>query len=246
MSEDPYFRYTHQVLLVPMAAVLLIWTVFLIEVRLQVNLNVLGIYPRTFQGLRGVVLGPLIHGSIEHLYNNTLPLAILLAALLYFYREVSFKVLLFGILLTGLVTWGIGRPSYHIGASGVIYLLASFIFFKGVLTRHYRLVALSLIVVFIYGGLLWYIFPVKDGISWEGHLAGFLSGLILAYGLKSTLPPVKKYAWESDDYKEEEDEFLRHFDEEGNFIESKGESQEEDSVKITYQFKKDKGGENFP
>jgi len=226
MSEEDYFRYTHSVLLVPMIAVLLIWTVFLIEVRLEVNFNVYGIYPRTLTGLGGILLSPFLHAGIEHLYNNTLPLAILLASLLYFYRNIAFRVLIYGFLLSGLITWLIGRPSYHIGASGIIYLLASFIFFKGIITKHYRLVALSLIVVFIYGGLLWYIFPVLDDISWEGHLGGFATGIFLAFTLRSKVPAVKKYAWEAEDYREEEDEFLRHFDEQGNFIESRGDEPE--------------------
>jgi hypothetical protein len=147
--------------------------------------------------------------------------------------------LLYGILFSGLITWGIGRPSYHIGASGIIYLLASFIFFKGIFTKYYRLVAVSLIVVFIYGSLLWYIFPTKDGISWEGHLGGFLTGLVLAFAMKTNVPSTKKYAWEHEDYNEEEDKFLQHFDENGNFIEQKEDeiSTDLESLKITYHYK---------
>ena len=236
MSRSEPFRYTYTVLLLPMTAVLLIWTVFWAEVRFGVNFNDWGVYPRTLKGLRGVLTSPLIHGSVEHLYNNTLPLAILSAALVYFYRKLSWRVLLWGWLLSGTLTWIIGRASYHIGASGMIYVLASFIFFKGIFTKHYRLVALSLLVVFIYGGLLWYIFPVEEGISWEGHLGGFLSGLALALILPSHTPPPPKYDWERDDYDEEEDEFLQHFDEEGNFIERR--SQEDPGTKIIYHFKK--------
>jgi len=242
MSEEDYFRYTNSVLLVPMVSVLLIWTVFLIEVRFHVNLNEYGIYPRTLTGLGGIALSPFLHSGIEHLYNNTLPLAVLLASLFYFYRNVAFRVLLYGLLLSGIITWLIGRPSYHIGASGIIYLLASFIFFKGIITKHYRLVALSLIVVFIYGGLLWYIFPVLDEISWEGHLGGFVAGIFLAFTVRAKIPAVNKYAWEAEDYREEEDEFLRHFDEDGNFIEDRVEEGDKDSVKITYHYKKDQDG----
>lgn len=242
MSEDSYFKFSNRVLLVPMIAVLLIWTVFWVEIRFQVNLNQYGIFPRTLKGLRGVFFSPFLHGSIEHLYNNTIPIAILTASLVYFYRSVSFKVLLWGVLFSGLLTWVIGRPSYHIGASGLIYVLASFIFFKGIFTKHYRLVALSLMVVFIYGSLLWFIFPLKDDISWEGHLSGFITGLLLAVFVKAKIPAVKKYAWELENYKEEEDEFLKHFDEHGNFIESKNENLEsqESTFKIYYHFRKDK------
>jgi membrane associated rhomboid family serine protease len=236
MSEEHYFRFTNKVLLVPLAIVLLIWTVFFIEVRFGLNLNTYGIYPRTLPGLQGVLFSPFIHGSLAHLFNNTLPLAILGAALLYFYQDIAFRVLLWGFFMTGIITWAIGRPSYHIGASGIIYLLASFIFFKGVISRHYRLVALSLAVVFLYGGLLWYIFPVKDGISWEGHLAGFLSGLILALSLRAALPAARKFAWEAEDYDESQDEFLRQFDEEGNFIENKEDTAGEESERLTVKY----------
>ncbi|SDM75841.1 rhomboid family intramembrane serine protease [Kriegella aquimaris] len=239
MSEHQYFKFTNSVVLAPMIAVLMIWTVFWLELRFQVNLNQFGVIPRNFVGLRGIIFSPFIHGSVEHLYNNTIPLAILLAALFYFYRKIAFRVLFWGILLSGLFTWAIGRPSYHIGASGVIYVLVSFTFFKGIFSKYYRLVALSLIVVFIYGSLLWYIFPIKDDISWEGHLAGFVTGLLLAILIKAKLPSTKKYDWESEDYNEEEDEFLQQFDKDGNFIERKTDEVELDdaSVKITYHYK---------
>lgn len=243
MSEENHFKFSNSVLLAPMLAVLLIWTVFWVEVRFQVNLNAYGIYPRTVSGLRGVVFSPMLHGSLDHLYNNTLPIIVLTAALFYFYRGISIKVLFFGVLFSGLLTWLIGRPSYHIGASGLIYVLASFVFFKGIFTKHYRLVALSLGVVFIYGSMLWYMFPIKDGISWEGHLSGFITGLILAVVLRAKIPVDKKFEWEKEDFREEEDEFLQHFDEEGNFIENKQRDADPDeqSLKITYHYKKDQG-----
>ncbi len=212
----------------------------LIELRLQVSFTEYGIYPRTFSGLPGIVLSVFVHGSVEHLYNNTIPFAILLASLFYFYRNVAFKVLVLGVLFSGLLTWCIGRPSYHIGASGVIYLMASFVFFKGIFTKHYRLVALSMMVVFIYGSLLWYIFPVKDGISWEGHLGGFLAGLLLAIFVKAKIPVPKKFDWEHEDYNEEEDAFLKQFDKDGNFIETPIQELDADTVEIRYHFKKKK------
>ena len=238
MTESNYFKFSNAVIAIPLLAVLSIWTVYWFEIRFQVNFNDYGIYPRTLKGLRGIILSPFLHASVEHLYNNTIPLAILTASLIYFYRSIAFKVLLGGIIISGFITWLIGRPSYHIGASGLIYVFVSFIFFKGIISKHYRLVALSLIVVFIYGGTLWYIFPVKDGISWEGHLGGFITGLFLAFVLKAPLPKLKKYDWEKEDYNEEEDEFLKYFDENGNFIENRPLDPTEEEIKITYHYKK--------
>lgn len=238
MSANKHFRFSNAVVLVPMAAVLSIWIVYWAEIRFKVNLNHFGVLPRDLVGLRGIVFSPFIHGSLEHLFNNSIPLAVLSTALVYFYRSVSFKVLFWGTLLSGLITWIIGRESYHIGASGVIYLLASFIFFKGVFAKYYRLIALSLSVIFVYGSMLWYIFPIKDGISWEGHLGGFLTGLVFAIFLKADIPKPKKFAWEEEGYSDEADEFLQHFDEDGNFIERKnGEPDLDNSIKITYHYK---------
>ena len=115
------------------------------------------------------------------------------------------------IILTGLLTWILGRPSYHIGASGIIYLLVSFIFFSGIVRKYYRLIALSLIVVFLYGSMIWYIFPMEERISWEGHLSGFLVGSVFAFIFRKKGPQPEKFI-----YTKNED-FEKLFDESGNF-----------------------------
>ncbi|TRZ44243.1 rhomboid family intramembrane serine protease [Robertkochia solimangrovi] len=216
-------------LLFPLFFTLVMWVVYWAELQFHVYLNDWGIYPRTLKGLRGIIAGPFIHGSLKHLYNNTIPVFVLSFAVIYFYRRICWKVLVYGIFLTGLFTWLFARNAYHIGASGLIYVLVSFIFFKGILAGNFRLVALSLSVVFLYGSLIWYIIPVNDEISWEGHLGGFLSGLILALVLKEGVLQKKKYLWEMEDYNEENDPFMKHFDEDGNFIEFKEEDEEEEA-----------------
>ena len=218
-QHDNPFQFTKAVILLPLFFVLTLWLVFWYELQFQHNLSHFGIYPREVYGLKGIVFSPFLHGDIEHLANNSVALLVLLPILRYFYKEQSFVVLLFGILFSGLGTWLLGRPSYHIGASGLIYALVSFIFFKGIFTKYYRLVALSFTIVILYGGSVWYMFPnIKEGISWEGHLAGFLVGLALALVLKT--PQFSKpifYEWEKPDFNPELDPFMKNFDEKGNF-----------------------------
>ncbi len=216
ISRKLYF--SPDVFLYPLLFILIMWIIFWIEIRFGARFNEYGIRPERLSGLRGVFAAPFIHGSLQHLFNNSVPLMVLTSALFYFYRSIRWKVLIAGLILTGCVTWLIGRPSYHIGASGIVYLLASFLFFKGLFSKHYQLTALSFAVVFLYGSLLWYVFPIKEGVSWEGHLAGFLIGLLFSLILKSNDISVKKYAWERDDYDPNKDPFMRQFDDQGNFI----------------------------
>lgn len=225
MKQDD-FKFSPSVILVPVLMVLTIWLVFWFQVRVYYGIKYFGIEPLTFSGLKGVLFSPFLHSNISHLYNNTVPLFVLSMALFYFYNKISWKVILYGILISGLLTWLIGRPGNHIGASGLIYVLVSFIFFKGVLAKHYRLIALSLLVVFLYGSMIWYVFPVKDNMSWEGHLSGLITGLLFAVIFRKQIAKPEIYAWEQPDYNEEEDEFMKHFDENGNFIEFKEEDSE--------------------
>lgn len=220
MSNKEHFKFSTGVIAYPILFVLILWLVFWFEVRFGINLSKYGIYPQTFSGLRGIVFSPFIHGDIQHIYHNTIPLLVLSTALFYFYRHIAWKVLWFGVLFSGIITWVIGRPSYHIGVSGLIYVLVSFTFFKGVFAGHYRLIALSLLVIFLYGSMIWYAIPLERGISWEGHLGGLITGLFFALFFRKEIAQPKKYVWEHEHYNEADDPFLKHFDENGNFIES--------------------------
>ncbi|WP_303318155.1 rhomboid family intramembrane serine protease [Flavivirga abyssicola] len=239
MKNRDHFKFSTGVILYPILFVLIIWLVFWFEVRFGFNFSKYGVYPQNFKGLRGVVFSPFIHGDIEHIYHNTIPLFVLSMALFYFYKPIAWKVVLFGILFSGFFTWCIGRPSYHIGASGLIYVLVSFTFFKGVFAKHYRLIALSLLIIFLYGSMLWYVAPVKEGISWEGHLSGLITGLLFALFFRREIAKPKKYVWEQEGYSEEDDPFLKHFDADGNFIEHV-EVEEEEPPIINYTYKKNK------
>jgi membrane associated rhomboid family serine protease len=219
-EHDNPFQFTKAVILLPLFFVLTLWLVFWYELNFHYSLSHFGVFPREVFGLKGILFSPFLHGDMEHLANNSIALIVLLPILRYFYKEQSFVVLFLGILFSGLGTWLLGRPSYHIGASGLIYTLVSFIFFKGIFTKYYRLVALSFTIVILYGGSVWYMFPnVKEGISWEGHLAGFMVGLALALLLKT--PQFGKpifYEWQQPDFNPEYDPFMKNFDEKGNFI----------------------------
>lgn len=203
-EEHKQFSFSPVIIAFPLYFVLLLWIVFWIEGNYNLYFTKYGLYPRTLTGLRGIVLSPFLHSGVKHLFNNSIPLLILLMSLLYFYRKIAMKVFIYGTLLSGLITWIIARDSYHIGASGIVYLLFSFILFSGIISKNKRLIAVSLIVIFLYGSMIWYILPVKEEISWEGHLSGFIVGLLFALYYRKHGPKPQKYEWEDEDYLDEE------------------------------------------
>ena len=237
MKSNYSFEFTSGVIGYPILFVLLIWITFWVELRFGLNLKTYGIYPRELNGLIGIFTSVFIHGSLSHLYNNTIPLFVLAICLFYFYRPVAWKVTIFGIFLSGFITWIIGKSTFHIGSSSLIYVFMSFLLFKGLISKHYRLIALSFIIVFFYGGMIWYIFPVKAKMSWEGHLSGFITGLVFAFLYKTT-PLVETYSWEDEEYDKTEDPFMKHFDSNGNFIEFP-DNENDNDVKVNYKFKSD-------
>jgi membrane associated rhomboid family serine protease len=217
--NDSQFKFSNAVIGLPGLFVLFLWIIYWLQIRFDFDFYQHGIYPRNLEGLQGVLFSPFIHENLDHLYNNSIPLLILLAALQYFYPQQTLGVVVYGILFSGLITWIIGRENFHIGASGLIYVLVSFIFFKGLQTKYYRLVALSLSVILLYGGMIWYVFPdVDQSISWEGHLAGLVTGfgLTLFYKTPEYTKPLV-YDWQQPDFDPENDPFMKHFDEKGNF-----------------------------
>lgn len=223
MQKDSSLTYHKNVLWVPIVAIVAIWLIYWVEITFGYNFNTYGILPREIKGLRGVLFSPFIHSDASHLSSNSIPLFVLLASLFYFYRKIAHKVLIYGILFSGLFCWIIARDSYHIGASGVIYLLFSFIFFSGIIRKHYRLIAMSLVVIFLYGGMIWFIIPTEDRISWEGHLSGFLIGLLFAF-------LYRKKGIIKEQYQFSETEFDLLFDENGNFSPPKVEEEPQEGI----------------
>ncbi len=197
---------------IPSILLIIIWGVKIFEIVTQISLANWGILPRNFEGLRGIFFMPFIHGDIAHAAHNSIPLFVLSAMLIYFYKKTSWFILVVGTLLTGLLTWMIASKAYHIGASGVVYMLASYIFFSGVFRRNIKLMAISLLVSFLYGSMVWGIFPfefaIQERISWEGHLAGAIVGLFMAYRFrKIQVEPKRKYSWDYETEKEEEEPY---------------------------------------
>ncbi len=145
----------------------------------------------------------MIHANTEHLFSNTLPLLILGTMLFYFYNKTAFRVFIILYFGTGIWVWLGARPAYHIGSSGIVYGLSSFIFTSGALIRSIRLMAVSLLVVFLYGSLIWGLFPIDWKISWESHLSGFIIGIFLAFYFKKDheylKDPVPEYLDDEDD-----------------------------------------------
>lgn len=162
-----------------------------------------GIMPRELAGLKGIILSPFIHSSLSHVWSNTLPLLILIWFLFYFYSKIAFQAFVYLWLMSGLLTWVIGRGAYHVGASGVVFALLFFLFLSGLLRKYTPLIAVSLVVIFIYGSTIWSIFPITEwidsSISWEGHLSGTLSGLILAVIFRKEGPQRPIHVWEEDE-----------------------------------------------
>lgn len=190
-------------MVIPVVIVVVMWLVKSLEIFFDFDFSTFGIFPLKGRGLPGIVLSPFIHGDLKHLLNNSIPILILGTTLFYFYREVAITVLVLSALITGAWVWVFAREAWHIGASGVVYSLAAFLFVSGVIRRHPRLMAISLLVVFLYGSMVWGLFPIRERISWESHLMGSLSGLILAWHFKQYGPQRKRYDWELEEEEEE-------------------------------------------
>jgi len=177
--------------ILPALVLVLLWSVFLLDKGLGLDLYRWGVLPRSITGLAGVAFSPFIHGDIEHLFNNSVPLFLLGWALMYFYPRNAGPVVLVTWLVSGLWVWISARGNYHIGASGVVYGLAAFLFFSGVFRRQRTLMALSLLVVFLYGSMVWGIFPIVPRISWESHLWGGVAGTFMAWLYRAVPPAVQ-------------------------------------------------------
>ncbi len=173
--------------------IIVLWIVKIYEWFFDLDLHQLALRPRTLEGLSGIFFEPLLHGDWSHLISNSVPLFLLLMATLYFYRGIGFRVLGYIWIITGVGVWLFARDSYHIGASGIVYGLASFLALSGVLRNDTRLMSISLLIIFLYGGMIWGVLPLFQHISWESHLVGALAGIFCAIRYRKQGPPIRKY-----------------------------------------------------
>lgn len=196
-------------LFIPILLVSILWLIKLVELTIGFSFFRLGILPRDLSGILGIFTSPFIHGDLSHLFSNTFPLIVLGFLILQSYKQIAYKLVALVCLGGGLFVWLLGNPfsppSYHIGASGLIYGLAFFIFFSGVFRKDIRSIALALIVVMFYGGIIWGLLPIQEGVSWEGHLGGALMGILGAYFFKGINPP-QRFIW--DDQEEEDKDIV--------------------------------------
>lgn len=191
-------------LLFNVAFLVVIWALWLLDqAEPGIRINQWGTRPRSVEGLIGIVTTPFLHGSFDHIKGNSLSFFTLSSFLIFFYREIAFRVLGWLYIGSGIVLWMIAQGGNHIGASGVIYGLASFIFISGVIRKNPMLLRVSLVVAFLYGSIIWWVLPIEPGISWEGHLAGALVGATLAVVFRNRGPKRRQYRWEIEEELEE-------------------------------------------
>lgn len=239
--------------LFPVVLLLVMWLVHWAQHLFLFPFHTLGVLPKDPNGLIGILFMPLIHSmrEIQHIVNNSFPTFILTLTLFYFYRPIALRV--FGMLwlLTGAFLWlfAAKKGIYHIGMSGVIYGLASFLFTSGILRKYLPLQGISLFVVFIYGSMIWGIFPMQQHVSWEGHLMGFFSGIFLAYYYRREGPQRPKFQYEIEKEMGIEPPDLEGMYHEQLRLQREAEEQRErmqNGHHIIYHYKPDASKENEP
>ena len=197
--------------LFPLFFLLIIWAIFYFDVTYKLSLYQYGLKPLSIDGLAGIFTMPLLHSDLGHIASNSFPLLVLGTCLFYFYKEIAYKVFFISYVACGMLVWLFARDnnhlSVHIGASGLIYALAGFLFISGIIRKNKSLFGVSLLITFLYGTIIWGVLPseyqkaihyIEDGknISWEGHLFGFFTGVVLAYFYRKVGIQRPVYSWE--------------------------------------------------
>ena len=157
----------------PFRLVFIMWLIFAIDFIYGFDLKWLGLYPRTVEGLSGIVFAPILHGNLQHLISNTIPTLFLGGALYFYYKRIAATVFVTCYIGTGVLVWIFASPSYHIGASAF-----------GCFSRDFVSLLIAAIVLFVYGSIFYGVLPSAPNISWESHLLGAIVGVILANRFK--------------------------------------------------------------
>lgn len=168
---------------VPVRIAILMLLIFLVQESFNLDFGILGILPRKIYGVFGIILTPFIHGNWMHLLSNLSPFLILSIVLYYFYDRIAGWVLVYGMLWTNILVWLAGRPYLHIGSSGLVYMLAFFLMGFGFFRWKKIDLLVSVIIVTIYGSLVFGVVPSVGRVSWESHLLGAGVGIFLAFYL---------------------------------------------------------------
>lgn len=210
-------------LILPLFGAILMWTIHIIAFVGQFDLSSFGVYPKSVEGLIGILTAPLIHSDFQHLTSNTFPFLFLSWMITYFYKEVAIKSIGLIYILSGIMVWCFARQVYHIGASGVVYGLVAFVFWSGLFVKDVRSIVLALIVTMLYSGMFFGVLPNQEGISWESHLFGALVGIAVAFMMKSQIEPERKY----DDWDKIDDTNKEFFLPQDTFDKTKAEKAQE-------------------
>ena len=209
-------------MVIPLFLIFILYMIKILEIGMEWDFTHLGVYPLRQKGVFGIFAHPLVHSGFRHLMANTIPLFFLTWCLFYFYRNIAPYIFFIIWVGCGALTFAIGKPGWHIGASGVIYGLAFFLFFSGLLRKHIPLIAISLLITFIYGGLIWNMLPffAKETTSWEGHLSGAITGVLCAFVFQKYGPQKPEpFVEEEEEGNEEENELsedINKDEEQGN------------------------------
>jgi len=211
----------------PTQMIMVLWGIHILQVQFDYHLGFLGINPSKFSGLKGIITAPLVHGDWAHLVNNSIPLFVLSTMIMFFYRKVAIRSFILIYLLTGISVWLLAAPRevYHIGASGVVYGLVTFVLGSGIFRRNGKSIILALVVLFFYSGMFVGVLPNQEGISWESHLYGAFVGIFAAYFFKEEIEPDEEEKIYS--YEKEEEIVGAYFLDRDVFEKTKAERQQE-------------------
>lgn len=163
--------------------VVFLWIITGIDFLIPIDFTKLGVYPRTLFGLLGIPIAVFLHSGFTHVASNSIPLIVLMSIMILFYNKIAFIAMFFMIIFTNSLVWVLGRPAYHVGASGLVYSLVAFLIAAGFYKRAPLSIFISAIIGLLYGGLIWGAIPglVSWYVSWETHLFGAIMGVYLAY-----------------------------------------------------------------